>query len=96
YVWELDDNTRREVLSYCGYESEDWDSGYDSIIRTMLSSHAGVVILPIQDLLHFGSDTRLNRPGSADGNWEYRVLESQLMRVDREKYKHWNYIYNRV
>lgn len=96
YVWELDENTRREVLSYCGYESEDWDRGYDSIIRTMLSSHAGIVILPVQDLLHFGSDTRLNRPGSADGNWEYRVLEEQLMRVDKEKYKHWNEIYNRI
>lgn len=96
YVWELDDNTRREVLSYCGYESEDWDSGYDSIIRTMLQSHAGIVILPIQDLLHFGSDTRLNRPGSADGNWEYRVLEEQLLRVNKDKYRYWNTIYNRI
>ncbi len=96
YVWELDDATRREVLSYCGYESEDWDSGYDSIIRTMLQSHAGLVIIPVQDLLHFGSDTRLNRPGSSEGNWEYRVLREQLFGIDRQKYRRWNKIYNRI
>lgn len=96
YVWELDDKTRREVLSYCGYEDEDWDNGYDSIIRTMLQSHAGLVIVPVQDLLHFGSDTRLNRPGSSEGNWEYRVLREQLFSIDRQKYKRWNKMYNRI
>lgn len=96
YVWELDDATRKEVLSYCGYEDEDWDNGYDSIIRTMLGSHAGLVIIPVQDLLHFGSDTRLNRPGSSEGNWAYRVLREQLFSIDRQKYRRLNEIYNRI
>lgn len=96
YVWELDDKTRREVLSYCGYEDEDWDNGYDSIIRTMLQSHAGLVIIPVQDLLHFGADTRLNRPGSSEGNWAYRVLREQLFSIDRQKYRRLNEIYNRI
>ena len=95
YVWELDDRTRREMLSYCGYENEDWDRGYDSIMRTMLASSAGLVILPIQDLLGYGSDTRLNIPGKSDGNWSYRVTKEQLDRIDKEKFRRWNSMYNR-
>lgn len=95
YVWELDANTRRKMLSYCGYESADWDRGYDSIIRTMLSSHAGLVILPIQDLLTYGSDTRLNIPGKSDGNWQYRITRAQLDLIDRDKYRRLNEMYRR-
>ena len=95
YVWELDDSTRREMLSYCGYENEDWDRGYDSIMRMMLASSAGLVILPIQDLLGYGSDTRLNIPGKSDGNWSYRVTREQLDLIDRAKFRKWNSTYGR-
>ncbi len=95
YVWELDENTRKQMLEYCGYTSPDWNSGYDSIIRTMFASGAGTVILPIQDLLGYGSDTRLNIPGKADGNWQYRLTREQLGEIDREKYRRLNYLYKR-
>ena len=96
YVWELDDRTRREMLAYCGYEDADWDSGYDNIIRTMLRSSAGLVILPIQDLLGYGADTRLNIPGKSDGNWSYRVTKEQLDGIDKEKFRRWNRVYGRM
>lgn len=95
YVWELDPAARKKLLEYCGYFSEEWDRGYDSIIRTMFASHAGLVILPIQDILGYGSDTRLNIPGKADGNWQYRVTEEQLRSVDRQKYRKLNELYGR-
>lgn len=96
YVWELDDATRRRMLEYCGYTDEDWDKGYDAILRTMLQSHAGLVIFPIQDLLGFGSDTRMNTPGRAEGNWSYRITREQLASLDREKYKRMNGLYGRT
>lgn len=95
YVWELDENTRKNMLSYCGYDNPDWNHGYDSIIRTIFASHAGIVILPIQDLLGYGSDTRLNIPGKADGNWQYRITKQQLDEIDRKKYKKLNQTYAR-
>ena len=95
YVWELDENTRKTMLEYCGYTSPDWNNGYDSIIRSIYSSNAGLVIFPIQDLLGYGSDTRLNIPGKADGNWQYRVTESQLGEISKEKYKRLNFLYKR-
>ena len=95
YIWELEDATRREVLEYCNFTDSDWDKSYDSIIRTMYASNAGLVILPIQDLLGYGADTRLNIPGKPDGNWQYRITKEQLDAIDRDKFRKWNKIYNR-
>ena len=50
--------------------------------RVLLASHAGLVILPLQDLLAFGADTRINTPGRAHGNWGFRVTEEQMARLD--------------
>ena len=95
YVWELDEGTRRRLLAYCGYTSEDWDHSYDTILRTMFASHAGTLILPVQDLLLYGSDTRFNTPGRSDGNWSYRLTREQLSTIDRQKFRGWNRLYGR-
>lgn len=96
YVWELPEATRRGMLEYCGYFDENWDNCYDSIIRVLFESHAGLAILPIQDLLGYGSDTRLNVPGRAENNWQFRITKEQLDRIDREKYRRLNYVYRRL
>lgn len=96
YVWEIGDENRKRLLEYCGYTDPDWDKSYDHIIRTMYASSAGMLILPIQDILGYGSDTRLNVPGRADGNWTYRVTKAQLMEINKEKYKKLNTIYKRA
>ena len=96
YVWEISDENRRRLLEYCGYFGEDWNGGYDNIIRTMYSSAAGMVILPIQDILCYGSDTRMNVPGRAEGNWMYRVTKEQLNNIDVKKYRKLNELYKRL
>ena len=95
YVWEIDENTRRRLFAYCGYAGGDWDHCYDSIMRTMFASHAGLLIFPVQDLLFYGSDTRFNTPGKSDGNWSYRLTRDQLRNIDRAKLREWNRLYGR-
>ena len=95
YIWELDPATRERVLQYFGYDSDDWNRCYPKILQSMLASHAGTVIFPVQDLLLFGSDTRLNTPGKAEGNWAYRLVREQLSRVDTAKFHRWNCLYGR-
>ena len=94
YLWELDDLSREKMLAYCGH-SDRWESGCESIIRTMFQSHAKLVIMPIQDLLGYGSDTRLNIPGKADGNWAYRITREQLDGIDKNRFKQLNKTYAR-
>ncbi len=97
YVWGSDEQTRRRMLDYCGYTGEDWDcpAAYEAIIRTLYASAAGLVILPIQDLLLFGTDCRMNTPGEAHGNWTFRVTKEQLNTVNRAHYRHLNTLYGR-
>lgn len=94
YLWELDNGARERMLMYCGHSGH-WESGCESIIRTMYASHAGLVIMPIQDLLGYGSDTRLNIPGKADGNWQYRITKDQLDSIDKKRFRELNYMYSR-
>ncbi len=45
----------------------------ESLIRLLWSSVAKTVIIPIQDLLNFGSETRMNIPGTKGNNWSWRL-----------------------
>ena len=96
YMWEQSEETRRRILAYCNYEGGDWDHSYDSILKTMLASHADLVIFPLQDLLHFGSDCRMNTPGRAEGNWAWRVTEEQLDSLSWDGFRKWMELYGRI
>ena len=91
-----DENNKKRMLEYCNYHSPDWEKGFDSVLRSMYASSAGLLILPVQDLLGYGSDTRLNIPGKADGNWQFRITEDQLNSIDKNKFRHFNELYKRV
>lgn len=95
YLWELSEDSRRDMLEYCGYTDADWNKGFDAMLRTIWQSAAGLVIVPVQDLLGYGSDTRLNTPGRADGNWCFRITKEQLDSIDKNKFKRLNILYNR-
>lgn len=97
YIWELEDGLRRRVLDYCGFEGENWDckSAYDSVIKTLLRSSSDLVIFPLQDILHYGSDTRMNIPGNPEGNWRFRVTKQQLESINREELFYLNRLYGR-
>ncbi len=97
FVWELDGAGKNRLLDYFGYaDRNDWNACYDTVLRNMLMSHAGLVIFPVQDLLLYGSDTRLNRPGVAEGNWAIRFTREQLAGINGEKFKRWNAAYGRA
>ncbi len=51
------------------------------LIRAALASPARLAIIPMQDLLSLGNEARMNLPGVADGNWNWRMLPEQLTRL---------------
>ena len=51
---------------------------YWQIIDLLYYSDAAVAIVPVQDALGLGGEARMNVPGEAEGNWDWRVIESQL------------------
>lgn len=96
YLYELEENKTKNLCDYFGYTGHNWDMLCDEIIRQMLMSRAGLVIFPIQDILKFGKDTRMNTPGKAEGNWGFRITEEQLLSIDTQKLKLLNTLYSRV
>lgn len=75
YAAAPEDPERRYAMRYlnCG-----WEEFHKTLNRTALASVASLAVLPLQDLLGLGSDARMNIPGTAEGNWEWRVTEAQL------------------
>ena len=75
----LDKSTRAYVNEYLGRPIEimPWP-----LIRTALASIANLAILPMQDILGLGAEHRMNKPGTSEGNWEWRFswdyLEPEL------------------
>ncbi len=96
YIWEMTPETRRRVFDYIGERTEDFSFGVKSVVRTLLASAAALTIFPVQDLLGFGSDTRMNTPGRAKGNWTYRITRAQLDGIDRARLREINELYGRM
>ncbi|QMV20196.1 4-alpha-glucanotransferase [Granulicella sp. 5B5] len=49
-----------------------------AMIKAAASSVAATCILPLQDVLHLGSEARMNTPALPDGNWSWRYAPEQL------------------
>ena len=96
YVWEMPPQSRARLMTYCHCEGVDWRQDCRRIVKVLLSSHADTVIFPIQDLLGYGADTRMNTPGTAKDNWAYRITKDQLSSVDTEQFRFLNQLYGRI
>ena len=48
------------------------------LLRLVWSSVADYAIAPVQDVLALGSETRMNTPGTATGNWRWRMTPEML------------------
>jgi 4-alpha-glucanotransferase len=49
-----------------------------ALLGVAWSSAAALAIAPLQDVLNLGQEARMNRPGSAEGNWRWRCTEDML------------------
>ena len=70
---------RWTALRYLG--APDGDDGREihwRMIRSIMGSVANVAIFPAQDLLGLGSEGRMNQPGTATGNWSFRLEPGAL------------------
>lgn len=103
WLMSLSDAERRLVLDYIGFSPDgDWMRGgaeapaVRAVIRTVWGSVAGFAAVPMQDLLGYGDDTRMNIPGVADGNWAFRIGPGVLENWDPGWLRHINRLYGRL
>jgi 4-alpha-glucanotransferase len=75
YYRSLSDR-QRECLRY--NLGADGDEIHWELIEAVWNSSAGIAMTTVQDLLGLDGDARFNVPGTATGNWRWRVPESGL------------------
>lgn len=49
-----------------------------AMMRAAAGSVANLCIFPMQDVLHLGSEARMNTPAAANGNWTWRFAQDAL------------------
>lgn len=69
------EKTRDHVRRYLRVSGE--EIGWD-LLRSAYGSVAKLTVLPLQDILSLGSEARLNTPGIASGNWQWRYRQPAL------------------
>ena len=69
-----------------GMEKEEALKAADEAIEKLYASEAGWVIVTLQDMLGLDSSARMNIPGTAEGNWQWKVDPSALTDELAEKY----------
>lgn len=71
----LDEEEKHRVRTY--FSSPD-ENIVDAMIEGLWNSRAALTIVPVQDLFELGSDARMNTPGVAEGNWDWRMTGEEL------------------
>ena len=101
YLWELTPEQRRYCLDYCGFSGTAWKDGgaqnpaIRAVLRTLWGSPANLIVVPVQDLLGYGGDTKMNRPGIAEGNWSYRLTEEAFSQLHADIYRRLSLLFSR-
>lgn len=101
WLYQQDSAVREFALEYCGMEGAGWGSGggdcksTKAFIRTLIASSAKLAIVPVQDMCGFGNDTRMNTPGTTEGNWRFRLTNSAFYGVDGYFLRQCNNLYGR-
>jgi len=70
---EVEAESKRRAKRFANRFDDHAGSFHRDIIHLALSSPANLAILPMQDVLGFGNDCRMNRPGTTMGNWQWRL-----------------------
>ena len=95
FLQNSDNYVMKYIKNYCRIQSDDLDVILNDMITYLIASNAKTVIFPVQDLLHFGNDTRMNVPGKPDGNWVFRLTYEAWNSIDYSYFAWQNYVYSR-
>jgi 4-alpha-glucanotransferase len=66
---------KKEVCEYLGCAEPDF---LDSFLRLAFMSPSYLCVVPLQDVLGLDSRHRMNRPGTSEGNWQWRFTKDMI------------------
>ncbi|PJF21915.1 MAG: 4-alpha-glucanotransferase [Phototrophicales bacterium] len=89
---EPGDHGKQMLAEYVGHEVTEphWE-----LIKLGMGSVAAVFIAPMQDILGYGADTRMNTPGVQGGNWAWRFVAEKFGDPAKDRLAHLTWFYRR-
>jgi 4-alpha-glucanotransferase len=84
------------IRKYIGKDVRKKEDLVYEMIRMAQSSNANFCIIPIQDYLCLGNESRINTPSTLGENWKWRVAKEQLSDELAEKIKEYTVLYGRA
>ena len=78
------------------YLNTDGNSIVWDMIRACYGSVSRMAIVPLQDLMYLGNESRMNTPGVAAGNWQWRYTEDMLSQDIQEHLLYVTTLYGRL
>jgi 4-alpha-glucanotransferase len=96
--WFEKETTPEDLKRLFRYLGREVSAGEVSLefIRLAMMSVAKMAIVPIQDLLGLGAESRMNTPSSTEGNWKWKLLPEQITPAHAEKLRELTEIYGRA
>lgn len=86
-----------ERENFCNYLACTSDAGIHwDLIRLAMSSVSNQSVFPLQDILGLGTEARMNFPGKAEGNWQWRFTEGMLTPEVGDRLRFMTRIYGRL
>ncbi|MGB3212612.1 MAG: 4-alpha-glucanotransferase [Desulforhopalus sp.] len=91
----LDDIQRQDIKRIANRDPHDLRGIHHDLIYMAQSSISILCILPLQDVLGFGSDCKMNSPGVASGNWRWRCADEFLTPETAQQLRASTQLFNR-
>jgi 4-alpha-glucanotransferase len=67
----------------------------EALVRAALGSVGRLAVIPMQDILGLGSEARLNKPGTVERNWTWRLPAGALSADLAKHFSHLNWAFGR-
>ncbi len=83
---ELDEKSRKRLLNYLGVEGLREEQVAPVLVRLAYMSVSKYCIIPMQDILNFDKESRMNTPGKRDGNWLWKMNEIPSQELENKLY----------
>ena len=72
---DVSTNAKTQAKHYANCTDNEASTFHRQMMYLAHSSTANLAVLPMQDVLGFGNDCRMNTPSTAKGNWQWRCAE---------------------
>lgn len=94
FTREAGQEDKKRIYKYLGREISE-DDIHREIMRLAMMSVANMAVIPMQDILGLGAESRMNLPATSENNWTWRLLPEHITPALRKELREATILYGR-